>query len=129
MKIESKKGFYVGDVAFALADETYRTYAGNWRDLDFDEGDPFEPGIGFPFPTCDVMDSGTFIDNERNEYVAESGLTGLVPLEQVEKDDLLELGTVFMIPGEAVMACAFYQCDILLPDRRIISVRMRKEKR
>ena len=90
--IESRKGFYVGDICHVLGD---RIYHGIWGAHGYEDGEWTDPETGLSFAVAGtVYGDGTYFDEVGNEYPVDAGVIGVVPLELVEKEDGLKLGTV-----------------------------------
>lgn len=89
-KIMSKKGFYVGDICYALGEDVYH---GFWGDVcGFEPGHytlpadhPKYPGLSFAVSNTAYGD-GTYHDNYGRTYCVDAGVIGLVPLELVSED-------------------------------------------
>lgn len=85
--IKSKRGFFVGDICYALKDEIYDDVWGaqhNYEDGQFttDDGNQF-------IVAGTAWGDGEYIDNYGHLYPVDAGVIGVVPLELV-KDSLFE---------------------------------------
>lgn len=95
-KIESKRGFYIGDVCYVLADDIYHDV---WGANGYRDG--VVEARGFKFAVSGTaFGDGTYYDREGYEYGVDAGVIGLVPLELVEKDGA-DGGRVILGGGEA----------------------------
>ena len=123
-KIKSEKGFYVGDICYALDDDTYDEV---WGGANYDDGIYEVPGTGFSFAVAGTAyGDGTYYDDGGHEYSVDAGCIGLVPLELVEQDT--DGGQVFEIPGEAYFEACDGVFEIELPDGDTIIINTRDEE-
>lgn len=117
-KIESEKGFYIGDICYALSDDTYD---GVWGGAKFADGIYEDPETGYSFAVAGTaFGDGTYYDDGGHEYDVDAGNIGLVPLELVEKDT--DGGQVFDVPGEAYFEACDGVFEIELPDGDVIII-------
>ena len=80
--IKSNKGFYVGDLCYALNDDVYDTI---WGGAAYQDGIYKEPVTGRCFAVAATADGdGTYIDNNRRTYDVDAGNISLVPGELAE---------------------------------------------
>lgn len=111
-KIQSNKGFYVGDICYALADDTYH---GVWGEADYEDGIYEVPGTGFSFAAAGTAyGDGTYQDEYGRVYSVDAGNIGIVPLELVEKNISSE--NVWYTPGEATFEACEGIFNIEMPD-------------
>ena len=111
-KIKSEKGFYVGDICYVLADDTYH---GVWGGAGYEDGIYEVPGTDFSFAVAGTAyGDGTYFDDGGHAYDVDAGCIGLVPLELVDKETCG--GQVFDIPGEAYFEACDGVFEIELPD-------------
>lgn len=97
-KVESKKGFYIGDICYVLSDTIYSEFWGNMHG--YEDGIFEVPGSEFKFAVAGTAyGDGIYYDEELNAYGVDAGVIGLVPIELVGKNGL-HLGRV--IKGEGV---------------------------
>ena len=83
----SKKGFFVGDICYALKDEIYDDVWGARHDY---EDGQFTTDDGNQFIVAGTAwGDGEYIDNYGHLYPVDAGVIGVVPLELV-KDSLFE---------------------------------------
>lgn len=83
--IESKTGFYIGDICYVLDDAIYH---GVWGSADYADGEYHVPDTDFGFAVVgtkygDGCYDGLFGDH----YGVDAGVIGIVPLELCEKGD------------------------------------------
>lgn len=98
VKIESEKGFYVGDICYVLSDEVYDA----WGDKGYADGIFKDPASGFSFAVAGTAyGDGTYYDGDGHEYGVDAGVIGIVPLEMVAKKDGVRGGRVIYASGIA----------------------------
>ena len=123
LKIESARGFFVGDVADVLNKEVLEF----WETItDCAEGVLEAPGgfwfgIGYTIP-----EEGMCTDNQGNEYVFD-GCFGVIPLELADRESNLCKGNVFMCQGTAEFEYEGNEFTVTLSDGRIIHVNMMED--
>lgn len=115
--IESKKGFYVGDICYALKEEHYYQHWG--ATLKWKNGVHSVPGTGFSFCVNSTKyGDGTYAGSDGFEYGVDAGVIGIVPLELAE--DTLDYedcgGRVILGAGTASFESCDGVFDIELPD-------------
>ena len=82
-KITSTKGFYIGDICYALSD---KVYDGVWGGADYDDGIHKDPATQFEFAVAGTKyGDGTYEDDYGRTYGVDAGCIGLVPKELAEK--------------------------------------------
>lgn len=117
-KIKSNKGFYVGDICYALDDTTYDEV---WGGANYEDGIYEVPGQGFSFAVAGTKyGDGTYYDDGGHSYPVDAGCIGIVPLELCGKGT--DGGQVFDIPGEADFEACDGVFDITLPTRETIHI-------
>ncbi len=94
-KIESKHGFYIGDICYVLSDKVYDDLWGEKHG--YKDGIYNDPETGVSFAVAETAyGDGTYSDNEGREYDVDSGTIGLVPEELIDKEST----NGFYFPGE-----------------------------
>lgn len=114
--IESKEGFYIGDVCYALKEEIYE---GVWgRQNGYKDGCFADPESGFQFAVAGTEHGdGCYTDNYGAAYPVDAGVIGLVPLELVKKSAIEDPdGTISWTPGTAHFEAIDGHFEITLPD-------------
>ena len=119
--IISKKGFYVGDICYAMPNRLYHEFWGD--ELGFASGVHLVPkneilpsGAGFFFAVDNTAwGDGCLRDNSRREYDVDAGVIGMLPLELVDTDRYYGGGHIFEIPGVAEFLCEDGKFTIILP--------------
>jgi hypothetical protein len=95
--IKSNKGFYVGDVCYALNDDIYY---GIWGKQGYCDGKYSTPD-GFAFAVAGTAyGDGEYEDQFGRLYGVDAGVIGVVPLELV-KPEYRDGGQIFLGAGEA----------------------------
>ena len=96
--VHSDKGFYIGDICYALADDVYN---GIWGHVHgFDDGCFEVPKKGHSFGVgSTAYGDGCYEDEDGNKYGVDAGVIGIVPLELCEKGT--SGGTVIETPGDS----------------------------
>lgn len=100
-KIESKKGFYLGDICYVLSQ---RVYYGTWGDCGgFKDGIFKDEETGYSFAVAGTAyGDGCYCDNRGGNYPVDAGVIGIVPLELVlKKNSAFQLGRVVLGAGTA----------------------------
>ncbi len=96
-KLNSKKGFYIGDLCYVLADDDYY---GDWSN-DFEDFEGEHEIRGNRFAVAATMyGDGEYSDNEGQTYGVDAGNIAIVPLELCKTQDeekLLKLGNVVKV--------------------------------
>lgn len=111
-KITSEKGFYVGDICYALND---RIYDEVWGGAGYEDGIHEVPGTGRSFAVAQTAyGEGTYEDDySSKKFDVDAGNIGLVPGELVEDYDG---GHYFHGGGTALFTAEDGVFDITLPD-------------
>ena len=122
--IKSNKGFYIGDICYALADDIYDGIWGKWGYCDGKYSTP----DGFAFAVAGTAyGDGEYVDQAGRLYGVDAGVIGLVPLELV-KPEYDFGGQIFECAGEAV----FEACDgffsVTLPSGKVIEINTADEE-
>ena len=121
--IESKKGFYIGDICYVLNDKVYH---GVWGKAEYKDGIYKEPSTGFEFAVAGTAyGDGEYEDNEFRRYYVDAGCIGLVPLELVEKDT--GGGHLYEGAGTATFEAESGSFKITLPCGKIITIETDEE--
>lgn len=111
--VRSEKGFYVGDICYAMNPNLYHKY---WIDtLGCAEGVHFVPvhsllagNAGFSFAVgYTAWGDGCYSDNHFRAYAVDAANIGVLPLELVDFNREPDAGHVFYSPG----VCTFECCD------------------
>lgn len=123
--ISSARGFYVGDICYALNDRIYDELWGD--ELEYKDGvhtvpdDSLLPGsAGFSFAVSSTAyGDGVYRDQKGRKYCVDAGVIGAIPLELVDPEKNTYGGHVFKNPG----ICEFREqggmFTIELPGERI----------
>lgn len=113
-EVKSEKGFYVGDICYALNEDVYY---GVWgKQNDWNEGCHRDPESGFSFAVGDTAyGDGEYYGSNGFYYGVDAGVIGIVPIELVTKD-VEGLGTVHEVPGTATFQFDGGVFDFTLPD-------------
>ena len=121
--VSSEKGFYVGDICYALRDDIYHGFWGNVKH--------FDDGV-FDVPTCDGMSfavgstacgDGCYPDQLGHAFPVDAGNIGVVPIELVkDMDKAIDLGLVVDAPGTATFESVDGIFNILLPDGQTVEI-------
>ena len=118
--IKSKKGFYVGDICYVLADNVYD---GVWGKNGYEDGEFIVPKTGLKFAVAGTAwGDGYYQGSNGKEYPVDAGVIGIVPLELVEKVRGLANGSVHECAGEAIMKAEGGKFSFTLPDKTIIDI-------
>ena len=117
-KVKSGKGFYIGDICYALSDIVYDDV---WGGANYADGIYEEPETGLSFAVAGTAyGDGTYYDDGGHEYGVDAGCIGIVPLELCEKGT--DGGQVFDIPGEAYFEACGGVFEITLPNRDTVLI-------
>ncbi len=109
-QISSEKGFYLGDLCYALDRELYHTVWGGQRYAD----GVFTMPNGWQFAVAHTAEGdGYYEDNQRRGYGVDSGAIGLVPLELLAQSGAG--GQQFPGGGQARFSAQGGQFAICLP--------------
>ncbi len=99
--ITSKKGFYVGDICYVLGDKLYH---GVWGANGYSDGECTDPETGLKFAVAGTAyGDGEYEGSDGKFYGVDAGVIGIVPLELVENERGLSLGSVHECAGTAEM--------------------------
>lgn len=110
-KITSEKGFYIGDLCYALNDKTYDEV---WGGANYEDGVYEVPGTDRSFAVAGTAyGDGTYEDDYGREYSVDAGNISLVPRELA--DDLTG-GHYFDVPGTAAFEAERGYFKITLPN-------------
>lgn len=116
--IKSNKGFYVGDICYALADDIYDGIWGKWGYCDGKYSTP----QGFAFAVAGTAHGdGEYVDQNGRLYGVDAGVIGLVPLELV-KPEYRDGGQIFEGAGEATFEASNGLFAVLLPSGKVIQI-------
>ena len=117
-KVKSEKGFYVGDICYALSEIIYHDV---WGGANYADGIYEEPETGLSFAVArTAYGDGTYYDDGGHSYPVDAGCIGIVPLELCERGT--GGGQVFDTPGEADFEACEGVFDITLPNRDTIHI-------
>ena len=120
-KVKSDKGFYLGDVCYALSEDVYGKVWG--EENNYEDGIIKVSGTDFCFcVSSTAFGDGAYYDGEGHEYGVDAGVIGLVPLELAEKEDGLELGRVFEEAGTAEFEANDGKFFVTLPSGKIVII-------
>lgn len=121
--VESSKGFYVGDVCYALSEEVYH---GFWGDKQgFKDGVFTVPGTdGLKFAVGGTAyGDGSYADQLGHCFPVDAGVIGLVPIELVDDmEKAIDLGLVVDAPGKAEFTSEDGIFSISLPDGQVVEI-------
>ena len=116
-KITSSKGFYIGDICYALPTQTYDDV---WGGAGFEDGVYEVPGTGMSFAVASTKwGDGEFEDQEGREYPVDAGNIGIIPFELMDGTDG---GHYFEGAGTATFEADGGMFDIQLPDGTTIHI-------
>lgn len=123
-KIESSKGFYLGDICHVLGDDIYH---GVWGKLNgYNEGTFDDPSTGLKVAVSfTAFGDGTYTGSDGTIFPVDAGVIGLVPLELVEKHGCLECGKVVKTPGLASFLAENGIFSVTFPDGNTVDVETR----
>lgn len=113
-KIESKKGFYVGDICYVLADDVYH---GVWGGAGYEDGIYTDTASGMQFAVAGTAygDGTYFADNLGCAFPVDAGNIGIVPLEIVDERKSAD-GFISKCPGVAEFDAENGVFEVTLPD-------------
>lgn len=114
----TQKGFYIGDICYALDDDTYDTV---WGGANYVDGKYDVNGYSFIVGSTAYGD-GEYTDQHGNVYGVDAGNIGIVPLELCtgdSEDNLKHLGNVLYTTGVATFECENGIFDIATPNETI----------
>ena len=115
--VRSEKGFYIGDLCYALNDDIYDEV---WGGTGYAEGIHTEPASGFRFAVAETAyGDGTYKDEKLREYDVDAGNISLVAAELVESTDG---GHYFEGAGEATFTAESGVFTIKLPSGEQVKI-------
>lgn len=118
-EVTSKKGFYVGDLCYVLADDLYRNVWG--REYGYRSCVFTDPDTGLRVAVAGTAyGDGCYLGSDGTEFPVDAGNIGVVPLELVAKELGLEDGKVTKTPGTARFMAEDGQFEIELPDGNLV---------
>lgn len=121
--IKSNKGFYVGDICYALNDDIYSGIWGKWGYCDGKYSTP----DGFAFAVAGTAyGDGEYIDQKGRLYGVDAGVIGIVPLELLDKHYNFG-GHIFEGAGEAIFEAEKGFFSITLPNGEAIAINTNDE--
>lgn len=121
-KISSEKGFYIGDICYALKKEDYR----KWGEAGYADGKIKIGDAAFVVASTAYGD-GTYYGNNGVDYPVDAGNIGVVPLELVDnlEEKQKELWwnlDIHNTPGELLFKAGNGQFLIVLPNGEEIRI-------
>lgn len=117
--IKSNKGFYVGDICYALDDIIYH---GVWGKADYTDGKYTEPAGGMQFAVAGTAyGDGEYYDQFGRQYGVDAGVIGIVPCELV-KPEYTNGGQIFEGAGEAIFEADDGVFNITLPNGKNVYI-------
>ena len=124
-EVSSEKGFYIGDICYALG---FKTYYDTWGCLyHFDDGCFHVPGTEFSFGVASTYSGdGVYKGSDSMDYGVDAGVIGIVPLELVEQD-VEGLGNVYYVSGKASLLAENGNFTFNLPDGKEIKIDTRSD--
>lgn len=112
VKIKSNKGFYVGDICYALSDELYY---GVWGATGYSDGAFTDPKSGLQVAVAGTaFGDGEYEDQRGRRYGVDAGVIGIVPCELI-KPEYYSGGHIFEGAGEAIFESENGVFNITLP--------------
>ena len=122
-KIKSEKGFYIGDLCYALNEDIYDEV---WGGTGYKDGIHTDPASGFSFAVAGTAyGDGTYEDDSLREYGVDAGNIALVPGELVEDT---QGGHYFEGAGEATFSADSGCFAINLPGGQTIYINTGEEE-
>lgn len=124
-EISSAKGFYIGDVCYALGEFAYHKVWGEscgYRDGLITVRQQNE-NTGAQFcvaSTC--WGDGAYAGSDGSVFPVDAGNIGLVPLELVERTKALENGKIVEAPGKAIFDSFDGFFEIKLPNNETMTI-------
>ena len=116
--IRSNKGFYVGDICYALSDEIYDKVWGEkygYRDGEYEAN-------GYKFAVAGTAyGDGAFMDQCYRVYGVDAGVIGVVPLELV-RAEYRNGGNIFEGTTEAIYSFANGRFNILFDNETRVEI-------
>lgn len=115
--VKSEKGFYIGDLCYALNDGVYDTI---WGGAGYEDGVYEEPVTGRKFAVAGTAyGDGTYEDQYGRDYGVDAGNLSLVPAELAEDTDG---GHYFPGAGEATFIAEYGNFLIILPSGEEVQI-------
>lgn len=109
--VTSEKGFYIGDICYALNSKVYDEV---WGGCGYMDGIHEVPGTGRSFAVAGTAyGDGTYEDDHGRDYGVDAGVIGIVPGELAESTDG---GHYFEGAGTATFEAVDGMFDITLPN-------------
>lgn len=118
--IESKKGFYIGDLCYGASDDTYQVYDQNG----FDDGIYEDPKTGLKFAVASTAyGDGEFEDEHGNKYGVDAGNLSIIPYEIADQSNR-SLGSMHYFEGEGKASFVFEdgEFSIILPKGTCVNI-------
>lgn len=120
--VKSEKGFYIGDLCYALNEKIYDEV---WGGTGYAEGIHTEPTSGFSFAVAETAyGDGTYKDGKMREYDVDAGNISLVPAELAECTDG---GHYFEGAGEATFTAESGVFSITLPSGEQVNINTKED--
>lgn len=120
-RIESAKGFYLGDICYVLGNNLYRNVWGEKHH--YSKGVFEDPKTGLKVAVASTKyGDGAYLGSDGTRFPVDAGVIGLVPLELVKKESGLEDGKVIEVPGTALLEAEDGQFRITAPNGEIITI-------
>ena len=125
--IYSKRGFYVGDICYAMPDEIYKNC---WIDAQGCENGVFFipseisgiPDGCFFAVASTAWGDGCYTDNAGRRYPVDAGVIGVLPLELVDFNRYTDDGHIFCNPGICTFTANAGKFTIEIPDGELITI-------
>ena len=115
--ISSNKGFYIGDICYALSDSIYDDV---WGGSGYEDGIHSVPESGYSFAVAGTAyGDGEYEDHQGRRYGVDAGNIGLVPEELAEDTDG---GHYFEGGGEATFTAEDGVFEITLPSGEVVII-------
>lgn len=127
-QIKSEKGFYIGDLCYAMPDELYYEIWG--RTYNFDDGMFNDPGSALQFAVgSTAYGDGMYKGSNGFWYPVDAGVIGVVPLELCREDRSLfkDDGSIIEQAGTVTFEAEYGKFSIELPDGSKFSIDTRCE--
>lgn len=109
--IKSDKGFFVGDICYALSEKNKSI----WAEHNYEDGVFAVPGTSLKFAVKNVGGDYYFEDTKNRVYETDAGNIGVVPLELLE-GKYRDNGHIFKGAGEAIILTENKFLIITLPN-------------
>ena len=125
--ITSKKGFYVGDICYAMPNNLYHEFWINAHDCDdgvffIPEEDSGIPDGCFFAVASTAWGDGCYQDNAGRNYPVDAGNIGVLPLELVDFANDPDSGHIFSNPGTCTFTANGGKFAIEIPDGELITI-------